>query len=214
MNASVNPCDNFWEFACGGWRKKLPIPDDKSQIWVFGPMEDRMDDQIRELLAAYKVDVDGKKNSRAVTLAASTYQKCMKLKDNNEEGLKYMKELVNDAVGEWTIGQKEVSTKTLPKWQQTLVQAMVKGNVFPVFTFGLYPDSTNTSVNDLYVIYNILHKQKQNINLFFIIVFTISIRLRRPSVKKPLSKCRYSERLQGVHEKFSQFILWQQLPKP
>ncbi|XP_017494900.1 PREDICTED: neprilysin-1-like, partial [Rhagoletis zephyria] len=97
MNATANPCDDFYEFACGAWRTK-PIPEDKVQNWVLTEMDDHLNGQIRELLAKYNVEVDGKKNARAVTLAASAYQRCMQLKDNNTEGVQYIKELVDEVL--------------------------------------------------------------------------------------------------------------------
>ena len=30
VNESVVPCDDFWEFACGGWLQANPIPKTKS----------------------------------------------------------------------------------------------------------------------------------------------------------------------------------------
>ncbi|KXS15650.1 zincin [Gonapodya prolifera JEL478] len=41
LNTAVSPCDDFFEFACGGWLKSHPIPESKYSVNQFDALEDK-----------------------------------------------------------------------------------------------------------------------------------------------------------------------------
>src|SRR5258708_7670401 len=42
MDQSISPCDNFYNFVCGKWIKKTPIPDDSGSDDMFSQSEEKL----------------------------------------------------------------------------------------------------------------------------------------------------------------------------
>ena len=46
MNTSVEPCEDFYTFSCGGFDAKEDIPDGKGSVTSFSVINDKVDDQV------------------------------------------------------------------------------------------------------------------------------------------------------------------------
>ena len=73
MNKNVEPCDDFYEFACGGFMQKTKIPDDQSVVNLFTMQNEDLQEQLRQILAK-----DIRQNElKAFKLAKTLYKSCM-----------------------------------------------------------------------------------------------------------------------------------------
>ncbi|XP_064413309.1 phosphate-regulating neutral endopeptidase PHEX [Latimeria chalumnae] len=74
IDRSVDPCENFFMFACGSWIKKNPIPEDTSNYGIYPWLRQNVDLKLKMLL---ETPLSKKKDIQAVQKAKILYRSCI-----------------------------------------------------------------------------------------------------------------------------------------
>ncbi|VDN19226.1 unnamed protein product [Cylicostephanus goldi] len=57
INFSVDPCEDFFEFACGNWVARHPLPPDEVSYDQFRRLKDKMQEEIRSTYVTVRQDL-------------------------------------------------------------------------------------------------------------------------------------------------------------
>ena len=145
LDESVNPCEDFWSFACGKWQDNHTIPDDKKEITTFDDLQEALSLKLKNILEA---PIMSEMDPFYLKSAKKFYQKCTDDKALEED----------DALGGFPMLDKE-------KWEKLYEDAKQEDKdkkieavfmlIVEMFKFGheyksiivldSMPDMTNTS---------------------------------------------------------------------
>jgi putative endopeptidase len=89
IDRSVDPCVDFYEFSCGGWRKANPIPGDKARWGRFDELSERNLYVLKEILN--ELSKPGGTNDPVAKQVGDYYAACMDEKTVEAKGLSPIK---------------------------------------------------------------------------------------------------------------------------
>lgn len=143
MDPTADPCDDFYQYACGTWDKRHLIPEDKSSINTFEVLADRLQVILKGLLEESVNRLD----SSATIKAKLFYKSCMNITQIRYIGDLPIRELLK-SVGGWPV----IETNWRPPDYNIEV---LLGRLKKEFNEGIIiepwvgPDDKNSSVNIL-----------------------------------------------------------------
>lgn len=141
IDPSVDPCDDFYSFACGKFLKDTKIPDDKDEVTVFTRIEELLQNQLKLLIE----EPSSENEIKPFTLLKDFYKVCMDTSTNDADGIKTLQEIIKD-LGGWPVVEGKAWKEQQFDWQWSVFKFRKHGLGTDNFiSFNLYPDFKNSS---------------------------------------------------------------------
>jgi putative endopeptidase len=132
MDRTANPCQDFYQFACGGWRSRNPVPADRARYGRFDELMERNQATLRDILD--KAAAGARKDPIDQRLA-DHYASCMDEKAVEAKGLAPLKPVLDRIAA---LKSKEELAAEVARLHADGVRVL--------FGFGSQPDFKNASV--------------------------------------------------------------------
>ncbi|XP_041911816.1 LOW QUALITY PROTEIN: endothelin-converting enzyme 2 [Arvicola amphibius] len=142
LDRAVSPCQDFYQFSCGGWIRRNPLPNGRSRWNTFNSLWDQNQAILKHLLE----NTTFNSSSEAERKTQRFYLSCLQLERIEKLGAQPLRDLI-DKIGGWNI--------TGP-WDEDNFMEVLKAvagtyRATPFFTVYVSADSKNSNSNVIQV---------------------------------------------------------------
>ena len=102
IDSTVDPCSDFFQFSCGGWIKRNPIPKSYNDYSTFTKLSKVIETEIQQLLQPSRMSHDGAPQNEALVKTRDFYSSCMDDAEIERQGAKPMLDFIGE-IGSWSI---------------------------------------------------------------------------------------------------------------
>jgi predicted metalloendopeptidase len=145
INNASEPCDDFYEFACGNFQNVHQIPQDKSRLATFDVVADKVTEGLKTVLD--QIATDGNTTEpKPVQFISQFFHMC----HQNNTDIEPLVEFVKD-FGGWPIAS--IPNRAAYTWNETLLGIIGDLGEGVIIQVMVTPNPTNTSSYVLTVSY-------------------------------------------------------------
>ncbi|KAM4905543.1 kell blood group glycoprotein isoform 5-T6 [Sylvia borin] len=137
-NDTVNPCENFYKYACGRWEGKRSSRTREELLNVFDVLLEENLLILKRLLESPQFGIRGSANEKAMQF----YRSCMDTERIESQGAQPLKDLLNQ-VGGW----RNTGVGETKDFNETLQVLMSRYSTFPFFRVHVGPSPFDPETN-------------------------------------------------------------------
>lgn len=145
MDSSVDPCDNFYQFACGGWEQKNPVPDESSRWSQF----DLLRRELSNALSVILEESEAAGDPSPLKKAKAMFSACMNTTALEEAGLIHLTDFLS-LYGGWPMASADWNEENFD-WQFTVADARKMLSSAYLLSVWVFADQKDTDTTALYI---------------------------------------------------------------
>lgn len=145
IDESIDPCENFYDFACGTYLRNTFIPDDKTNIDSFSIVRDKVQEQLRAI-----INEEPKPNeSKPFILAKNWNKACLNKTIIETRGIKPLEDIL-ESYGGWPVVKGNLWSEENWNWLDVIKKFRKNGiGTSQIFSFTVTTNLKNSSVRVL-----------------------------------------------------------------
>ncbi|CAF1114537.1 unnamed protein product, partial [Adineta ricciae] len=144
IDETIDPCENFYEFACGKWIKNAIIPPESGEERSISQIVKQLQHSLINLLAS-----NGTEKSKAIMNAHRLYNSCIDEDAIEKEGIDAILSLVNQELGGWPVLQGSTWNESKYDFDR-LILKLSEYNNYILFTVKTDVDETNSFIRNIH----------------------------------------------------------------
>lgn len=131
MDRSAKPCDDFFEYACGGWRAHTAMPPGEAEITVKIAIDNQIRDKLTDYLESPVVRNYSNSAERKIKLL---FKSCLNDYEKTRQGSNPLLKIVEESLGNWYVFNDHLENWDLQSALENIqadyrVEALVKVEV-------------------------------------------------------------------------------------